>query len=403
MMKILVVNCGSSSIKYRLFDMPGKLVLATGMVERIGEQEAALIQESENQEHRTQQPIPDHEEGMRMILQALTQGPGSVIDNLSEIGAVGHRVVHGGETFSESVVLDEQVIASIESVADLAPLHNPPNLVGIRAAQQALPAIGHVAVFDTAFHATIPPTAYTYALPYELYEKYGVRRYGFHGTSHDYVARRAVELAGCESLGCITIHLGNGCSMAAVKNGKCIDTSMGLTPLEGLVMGTRSGDFDPAILFYLTEHGYDLASLNNLCNKQSGLLGVSGQSNDMRTLTQLAEQGDARAQLAIDIFCYRIKKYLGAYTAALGTLDRVIFTGGIGENAPAIRAGCCSDLQQLGIALDSETNRTTVGGEAAIQAAKSRVQVWVIRTDEEGVIAGDTFALIKTEYGEVPR
>jgi len=395
MMKILVVNCGSSSIKYRLLDMPGKSVLATGIVERIGEQESALIQESGNQESRTVQPIPDHTEGMRLILHALTQGPGSVLKDLSEVGAVGHRVVHGGEAFSKSVVLDAQVIASIESVADLAPLHNPPNLVGIRAAQFALPATRHVAVFDTAFHATIPPTAYTYALPYELYEKYGVRRYGFHGTSHFYVATRALELTGRESHGCITIHLGNGCSMAAIKNGKCIDTSMGLTPLEGLVMGTRSGDFDPAILFYLTEHGYDLADLNKLCNKQSGLLGISGRSNDMRTLTQLAEQGDARAQLAIDIFCYRIKKYIGAYTAALGALDTVVFTGGIGENAPTIRAGCCAELRPLGIVLDAETNRRAIGREAAIQATESRVQIWVIPTDEEGVIASDTYALTR--------
>ncbi len=394
-MKILVVNCGSSSIKYRLFDMPDKSVLATGMVERIGEQEAALIQESGGKETRTVQPVPDHEEGMQLILQALTQGPGAVIESLDEVGAVGHRVVHGGEAFSESVILDDQVIASIESVADLAPLHNPPNLIGIRAAQHALPTPPHVAVFDTAFHATIPPVAYTYALPHELYEKYGVRRYGFHGTSHFYVARRAAELLGREDIHCITIHLGNGCSMAAVRDGKCIDTSMGLTPLEGLVMGTRTGDFDPAILFYLAEHGYDLAALNKLCNKQSGLLGISGESNDMRTLTQLAGQGDARAQLAIDIFCYRIKKYLGAYTAALGSLDAVIFTGGIGENAPSIRAGCCGNLQQLGIALDAEANRTTIGQEGAIQSADSRVQTWVIPTDEEGVIAGDTFTLTK--------
>ena len=396
-MKILVVNCGSSSIKYRLFDMPGKSVLATGMVERIGEQEAALIQESGGQETRAVQPIPDHEEGMQLILQALVQGPGAVIESLSEVGAVGHRVVHGGEAFSESVILDEQVIASIESVADLAPLHNPPNLVGIRAAQHALPTPPHVAVFDTAFHATIPPAAYTYALPHELYEKYGVRRYGFHGTSHFFVAQRAAELVDRDTLNCITVHLGNGCSMAAVRGGKCIDTSMGLTPLEGLVMGTRSGDFDPAILFYLSEHGYDLAALNKLCNKQSGLLGISGESNDMRTLTQLAEQGDARAQLAIDIFCYRIKKYLGAYTAALGTLDAIVFTGGIGENAPIIRAACCENLQQLGIALDAKTNQRTIGQERAIQSAESRVDVWVIPTDEEGVIAGDTYHLTKTD------
>lgn len=394
-MKILVVNCGSSSIKYRLFDMPAKSVLATGLIERIGEQKSALIQKSRGQETRTVQSIPDHSEGMRLILRALTQGPTAVIDNLTEVNAVGHRVVHGGESFSESVILDEQAIGAIESVADLAPLHNPPNLIGIRAAQQALPAIPQVAVFDTAFHASIPPVAYTYALPYELYKKHGIRRYGFHGTSHYYVANRAAKLAESNSFGCITIHLGNGCSMAAVKNGKCIDTSMGLTPLEGLVMGTRTGDFDPAILFYLMEHGYDLASLNKLCNKQSGLLGISGESNDMRSLSQLAKEGHTQARLAIDIFCYRVKKYIGAYMAALGTLHAIVFTGGIGENAPDIRAGCCCDLQPLGITLDTDRNQETIGQEGFIQSDESRVQVLVIPTDEEGVIAGDTYALTK--------
>jgi acetate kinase len=394
-MKILVVNCGSSSIKYRLFDMPAKSVLATGLIERIGEQKSALIQKSRGQETRTVQSIPDHSEGMRLILRALTQGPTAVIDNLTEVNAVGHRVVHGGESFSESVILDEQAIGTIESVADLAPLHNPPNLIGIRAAQQALPAIPQVAVFDTAFHASIPPVAYTYALPYELYKKHGIRRYGFHGTSHYYVANRAAKLAESNSFGCITIHLGNGCSMAAVKNGKCIDTSMGLTPLEGLVMGTRTGDFDPAILFYLMEHGYDLASLNKLCNKQSGLLGISGESNDMRSLSQLAKEGHTQARLAIDIFCYRVKKYIGAYMAALGTLHAIVFTGGIGENAPDIRAGCCCDLQPLGITLDTDRNQETIGQEGFIQSDESRVQVLVIPTDEEGVIAGDTYALTK--------
>lgn len=394
-MKILVVNCGSSSIKYRLIDEPGGKILSRGIVERIGEDESALIHEHNGQRHRTDSPIHDHEEGMRLILRALTEGAGRVIESLTEIGAVGHRVVHGGEAFSESVMLDDEVIHSIESVAELAPLHNPANLIGIRAAQKALPEIAHVAVFDTAFHATIPPSAYMYALPYDLYEKHGVRRYGFHGTSHAYVSRRAAELLDNDNIRCVTIHLGNGCSASAVQAGKCVDTSMGLTPLEGLVMGTRTGDFDPAILLFLAERGYDLTALNKLCNKESGLLGLSGESNDMRALTQLAEQGHERAQLAIDVFCYRIKKYIGAYAAALGGLDAVVFTGGIGENAPTIRAGCCADLEQLGIVLDEERNHAAVGREAEIQSGASRAKALVIPTDEEGVIAGDTYRLAK--------
>jgi acetate kinase len=322
------------------------------------------------------------------------------LDDTHDISAVGHRVVHGGEEFSGSVLIDETVLRSIERFADLAPLHNPANLTGIRAAMRALPDIPHVACFDTAFHATIPRVAYLYALPYTVYEKYGVRRYGFHGSSHRYVATRTAQLLGQspEATNCITVHLGNGCSITAVRNGKSTDTSMGMTPLEGLVMGTRSGDIDPAILFYLADKGYDLASLNQLCNKQSGLLGVSGISNDMRTLSQAAAEGNPRAQLAIDIFCYRVRKYIGAYLAVLGRVDAISFTGGIGERAAGVRASICSDLEPIGIALDVEKNQLAVGGEATISQPDSRVRLLVVPTDEEGVIAADTYDLVEQGF-----
>lgn len=396
-MKVLVVNCGSSSIKYQLFQMPEQAVLAKGTVERIGEQESALVYEHGGDKQRRQCPIQEHEAGMALILETLVDPEQGVIGDIDEIGAVGHRVVHGGEAFTGSVLITDEVIQSIEQVADLAPLHNPPNLIGIRAAQQKLPDIPQIACFDTSFHTTIPEVAYMYALPYELYEKYSIRRYGFHGTSHRWVARRAADMLGKHKyeLNCITCHLGNGCSMAAVKEGKSVDTSMGLTPLEGLVMGTRSGDIDPAILFYLADKGYDVKSLNKLCNKQSGLLGVSGVSNDMRTLGEKAQQGDQRARLAIDIFCYRIKKYIGAYTAVLGRLDAVIFTGGIGENDTEARALICDGLEQLGIVMDPSRNSATLRAEGVVSADSSPVAVLVIPTNEEGAIAADTYEYAK--------
>jgi acetate kinase len=304
-------------------------------------------------------------------------------------------VVHGGEKFTSSVEIDDAVLDSIEQVAHLAPLHNPPNLAGIRAAMQALPEARQVACFDTAFHATIPAVAYTYALPYELYETQGVRRYGFHGTSHSYVARRAASMLGRENhqFNCITCHLGNGSSITAVREGQSIDTSMGLTPLEGLVMGTRCGDIDPAILFYLVQNGAEFSSLNDLCNKKSGVLGISGLSNDMRTLIEHAEGGHERAQLAIDVFCYRIKKYLGAYFAAIGRVDAIVFTGGIGENAALVREKSCEGLESLGIKLDRQRNEQTSSEERRIEADDSNVALLVIPTDEEGVIAADTYRL----------
>jgi len=394
-MKVLVINAGSSSIKYQLYEMPKAKVLAKGVLERIGEQTSRLSQVFDSKTHNVEAHIENHKEGMQLILQTLASKDAGVVGDISEIGAVGHRVVHGGDEFTGSVVVNEDVIASIDKFADLAPLHNPPNLAGIRAAQYNLPAVVQVACFDTTFHSTIPQVAYMYALPYEIYEQYHVRRYGFHGTSHRYVTRRTAVLMGKDKYGVnvITCHLGNGCSITAVKNGKSIDTSMGLTPLEGLVMGTRCGDLDPAILFYLSEKGYDMKTLNTICNKQSGLLGISGTSNDMRNLQELAENDDARAKLAIDIFCYRVKKYIGAYTAVLGCVDSVVFTGGIGENSANVRAAICSNLTQLGIELDPKKNNTAIGKEKLISKEGSNVKIFVVPTNEEAAIANDTYEL----------
>ncbi len=394
-MKVLVINAGSSSIKYRLYQMPTAKILAKGVVEKIGEEGSKLMHRYNNKSHSVDVKTENHEEAMDLILKTLVSEEVGVIKDVSEIGAVGHRVVHGGEEFTGSVVIDDDVTASIEKFADLAPLHNPPNLIGIWAARKKLPEVTQVACFDTAFHTTIPEVAYMYALPYKLYEQYRIRRYGFHGTSHRYVARRAAALLGKDKydVNVITCHLGNGCSITAVKNGKSVDTSMGFTPLEGVVMGTRSGDMDPAILFYLGNKGYDAESLNTLCNKESGLLGISGISNDMRNLLELAQKGNQRAQLAVDIFCYRIKKYIGSYMAVLGRLNAVVFTGGIGENAYRIRAGICSGLEKTGIEIDEQKNRKTIGKKGEISTESSRVKVFVIPTREEDVIAKDTYKL----------
>lgn len=398
-MKVLVVNCGSSSIKYQLHEMPDGGVVSKGIVERIGQPDAALEHQYEDHIQRLEGEIAGHEEGMALILETLAGEAGAVGD-IGEIGAVGHRVVHGGEQFTGSVLITDRVIASIERFAGLAPLHNPPNLTGIRAAMQELPDVPQVACFDTAFHATIPQVAYMYALPYSLYEDYGIRRYGFHGTSHRYVARRAAQLLGKHKydVNCITAHLGNGCSITAVREGKSVDTSMGLTPLEGLVMGTRSGDFDPAILFHLADQGYDVETLKKLCNKQSGLLGVSGASNDMRNLTEKAAAGDPRARLAIDIFCYRLRKYIGMYLAVLGRVDALVFTGGIGENAAEVRAAVCRGLEGFGIVLDTGLNQRAIGRrEGSISGPGGTVEVMVIPTDEEAAIAADTYKIVRKQ------
>ncbi|MFC1677727.1 acetate/propionate family kinase [Planctomycetota bacterium] len=396
-MKVLVINAGSSSIKYQLYEMPQAEVLAKGFVERIGEADSMLNHNYNGTPYTAKVKAQDHEKAMEIILDTLVDDKVGVMKDITNIKAVGHRVVHGGEEFTGSMLIDDKVIASIEKFADLAPLHNPPNLTGIRAAQHSLPDAKQIACFDTAFHSTIPKVAYLYALPYELYEKYHIRRYGFHGTSHRYVARRAAELMSMskDDANIITCHLGNGCSIAAVKQGKSVDTSMGLTPLEGLVMGTRSGDFDPAILFYLADKGYSVKELNTICNKKSGLLGITGESNDMRNLGELAAKGNKRAQLAIDIFCYRIKKYIGAYTAVLGRVDAVVFTGGIGENGVDVRANICNEMQGVGIELDTDKNKATSSEDRDVSSDNSNVKVFVIATNEEAAIANDTYELSK--------
>ncbi|MEN6427898.1 MAG: acetate kinase [Phycisphaerales bacterium] len=394
-MMILVINAGSSSVKYYLYKMPQAEVVANGAVERVGEAVSKLTHWRDHQVHESPVLALDVGDAMDLMFDTLVRADIGVLHNLSEIGAVGHRVVHGGEEFTGSVLIDEQVIASIEKYVDLAPLHNPPNLAGIHAAEHRLPGVRQVACFDTAFHATIPRVAYMYALPYDLYEKYHIRRYGFHGISHRYVARRAAAIMGRGKyeINVITCHLGNGCSITAVKDGHSIDTSMGFTPLEGVPMGTRSGDLDPAILFYLADKGYSAQSLKMLCNKDSGLLGISGLSNDIRNLLDLAEQGSERAALAIDVFCYRIRKYIGAYAAVLEPLDAIVFTGGIGENATGLREQICRGMTQLGVHFDAQANERVAAQEAEISAAGSKVKVFVIPTNEQLAIAKDTYDL----------
>jgi len=394
-MKVLVINAGSSSVKYHLYEMPQAEVLATGVVDRIAEPASELRHVAHGATHTRTVQVKDVAGAMEIVFETLVDSRVGVLEQLSEIEAVGHRVVHGGEEFTGSVIIDDKVIASVVKFADLAPLHNPPNLAGILAAQLQLPNAKQVACFDTAFHATIPKVAYMYALPYDLYEKYGIRRYGFHGISHRYVARRAAALMGRGKydINAITCHLGNGCSITAVKGGKSVDTSMGLTPLEGVPMGTRSGDLDPAILFYLADKGYDAKALKTLCNKQSGLLGLSGISNDVRRLEEFMERGDARAKLAIDVFCYRVKKYIGAYAAVLDTVDAVVFTGGIGEHAAFLREQICNAVTQIGLKLDYEANKTAIEREAEISAPNSEVKVFVIPTNEQLAIANDTYKL----------
>lgn len=394
-MKVLVINAGSSSVKYHLYQMPDAEVLASGIVERIAQETSTLVHSCRDKSFTLQAKVADVQQGIELVFETLVRKDVGALGSLSEIGAVGHRVVHGGEEFTGSVMVNQKVIASIEKYSELAPLHNPPNLAGILAVQRKLPKVIQVACFDTAFHATIPQVAYMYALPYELYETYRIRRYGFHGISHRYVARRAAAIMnrGKYDINAITCHLGNGCSVTAVKQGRSVDTSMGFTPLEGVPMGTRSGDLDPAIFFYLAEKGYDAESLNVLCNKKSGLLGISGTSNDVRVLAQLAGQGDARAQLAIEVFCYRVKKYIGAYAAVLGSFDALIFTGGIGENAVSIRRQICAGLTGIGVQLDQAANEAATGKEAQISAKDSDVRIFVIPTNEQAAIAQDTYEL----------
>jgi acetate kinase len=375
--------------------MPAGQVLAKGLVQRIGEKKSSGTQKVGTKEIAISQPIANHNQAIETITQMLVDKEKGAIASMHEIGACGHRVVHGGEAISGSVLIDEKVEKIIQDYCDLAPLHNPPNLTGIRAAKKILGGIPQVACFDTAFHQTIPETAYLYALPYELYEKFRIRKYGFHGTSHRYVARRAAAMLGKNkyALDAITCHLGNGCSMAAVKAGRSVDTSMGLTPLEGLVMGTRTGDFDPAIIFYLARKGHKPEDLDTLCNKKSGLIGLSGLSNDVRDLEEKAAVGSPPAQRALDIFAYRIKKYIGAYLAVLNGADCIIFTGGIGENGVAMRRRILMNLEHIGITLDQDKNSAAVGREAQIQADSSKIKLLVVPTNEEGAIAQDTYQL----------
>jgi acetate kinase len=395
-MKVLVINSGSSSIKYQLFDMPEAKVVAKGLVQRIGEPQGQVEQKVGDAEIKRELPIKDHGVGLRLAMELLTQGSGAPIHSVKEIGAVGHRVVHGGEKFSGSVLLTDEVIDTMKAVSDLAPLHNPPNLMGIQVARELLPDAVQVGVFDTAFHSTLPPVAFYYAIPHKYYKEAGVRRYGFHGTSHRYVASRAAAFLGkpLDKCDLITCHLGNGSSMAAIKNGKSVDTTMGLTPLEGLVMGTRSGDIDPAIIFHLErKFGMSGSDIDKMLNKQSGLLGLSGSSNDVRELLKKRDAGDTNAALALEVFCYRIKKYVGAYMAVLGRLDALVFTAGIGENAAPVREGVCEGLSGLGLVLDKGVNATARGREIAVSTANSPSKILVIPTDEERVIAGDAYEI----------
>ena len=397
-MLILVINCGSSSIKYQVFDAEADECIAQGLLERVGTDESSLAHRSNGAETRIDEPTADHEAGLALIAKTLTDPAIGCVRDLAEIAAVGHRVVHGAEEFVESTVIDDDVIAAIERCASLAPLHNPPNLMGIRGAMRIFPHAVNVAVFDTAFHGTIPRHAYLYALPYELYTKHGIRRYGFHGTSHRYVSARAAEFLGREpaDVNLITLHLGNGCSAAAVRGGKSVDTSMGLTPLEGLVMGTRSGDIDPAIVFHLADTlAVKLDDINDMLNKKSGLLGVSGVSNDMRDVTAAAEGGDERAALALEIFAYRARKYVGAYMAVLGEVDALVFTGGIGENDAEMRERIVRGLDHLGVVLDRKANAAAERGERDVADPSARVRILVIPTDEELLIAHDTETLAR--------
>lgn len=396
-MKILVLNCGSSSIKYKLFDMTTKEVLAQGGIEKIGLVGSFLKLTLPNGKKKIlEKDIPEHTAGIEFILNTLVSPEYGAIKSLDEINAVGHRMVHGGERFSESVLLNKEVLDAFIACNDLAPLHNPANLKGVNAVSAILPNVPQVGVFDTAFHQTMPDYAYMYAIPYELYEKYGVRRYGFHGTSHRYVSQRVCEFLGVDPKGkkIITCHIGNGGSISAIKDGKCIDTSMGLTPLEGLVMGTRSGDIDAgAVTFIMEKEGLNATGVSNLLNKKSGVLGVSGVSSDMRELEAAVAAGNPKAILAEKMYFYRIKKYIGAYAAALGGVDIILFTGGVGENQANCRSEVCEGLEFMGVKIDLEKNKVR-GEEAIISADDSKVTVAVIPTDEELMIASDTLAIL---------
>jgi len=399
-MKILVLNCGSSSIKYQLIEMDEKnhSVLAKGLLERIGLEMGEFTHKWNGQKHYEQLPIPNHTEGIKIVLQALTNKEYGVISDLKEIKAVGHRVAHGGEKFKQSVRIDDKVISMIKDLCDLAPLHNPGALQGIAAMQEVLPGIPMAAVFDTSFHATMPPEAYLYAIPYEYYEKYRVRRYGFHGTSHKYVAEKAAEYVGRDwkNTKIVTCHLGSGASIAAVENGKSVETSMGFTPVEGLVMGSRTGDLDlGAFMYIMDKEGYNTKEMNTLVNKKSGLIGITGNSQDMRDVRAGRDAGDERCTYAFNMFAHRVKKYIGAYAAIMNGMDVLVMTGGIGENAWFMREAILENMEFFGIKIDKKLNETIMGDAAVISTPDSKVKVVVYPTDEEYMIAKDTFDLVK--------
>jgi len=398
-MKILVLNCGSSSIKYKLFDMSNKEVIASGGIEMIGLEGSFLKFLAPDGEKRIiERDIPEHTVGVELILQTLTDPKYGAIKSLNEINAVGHRMVHGGEKFTESALLTPEVLEAFEACNDLAPLHNPANLKGVAAVKAILPDIPQVGVFDTAFHQTMPDYAYLYALPYEYYEKYQIRRYGFHGTSHRFVSQHVCEMLGIKPEGTkiITCHIGNGASIAAIKDGKVIDTSMGLTPLEGLIMGTRSGDVDGGVVTYLQNKlGIDAYRMSAILNKKSGMLGLTGISSDMRSIEEAYNKGDKKAITATNAYIYRIKKYIGAYTAALGGVDVIVFTGGVGENQASIRSGAIAGMDYLNVKVDDKLNAATrLGKEGVISTPDSKVKVVVVCTDEELMIAQDTVNIL---------
>ncbi len=400
-MKVLVINSGSSSIKYQLFDMETEEVLSKGLAERIGIKDSQIKHKAGAKEKLVKMDIPNHEVGIKLILELLQDKEYGVIKSLNEINAVGHRVVHGGEKFSDSVIIDDEVIKAIEECVPLAPLHNPPNLLGIKAMKNILPDVPQVAVFDTAFHHSIPKHAYIYGFPYDYYEKYKIRRYGFHGTSHYYVAHRAAQLVGkpIEELKIITCHLGNGSSITAVKHGKSVDTSLGFGTVTGVLMGTRTGDIDPVALLYIMEHeNLDLKAASDLIHKKSGIKGLSGLTNDLRDIEEKAQQGNERAKLTLDILCYGIVKYIGAYTAAMNGTDIIVFTAGIGENSATVREKVCQNLTFLGVELDEEKNKNMIRGkEGEITTENSKVKVFVVPTNEELVIARDTKRLVQNQ------
>lgn len=394
-MKVLVINAGSSSMKYQLIDMENEQVIAKGNCERIGIGGFIGHKTADGRKVEYETSFPTHAEAFREILSVLTSGEGKVLNDVSEISAIGHRAIHGGEKFASSVLLTEDVLQTIDSLADLAPLHNPPSLNAMRACQKVFGAsVPMVGVFDTAFHQTMPPKAYIYPVPYEYYEKHRIRRYGFHGTSHRYVSGRLAELAGRADLKVVTCHLGNGSSIAAVDAGKSVDTTMGLTPLEGVIMGTRCGTIDPSLISIIAEkENLDMAGVTAVLNKKSGLAGVSGVGSDMRDLHAAEDNGNERAKLAVDILCYQIRKYIGSYAAAMGGLDAVVFTGGIGENDDDARARICKGLEFMGIRLDAAKNKGC-RREACVSADGSKVAVWVIPTNEELLIARDTKEIV---------